>query len=120
MIRVATNVGGGRFVIREISLEHAGQRELEAAGYVAEKRGRDGWPDREVYVAPRTHEWIEWKRPGGRLTPAQERRVPKMRERGEVVHVIDDLRDLLTIMDLWRIKYGPPPLRDVPAPSRRR
>lgn len=89
-------------MIREASIEHAGQRLLKSAGFVSEKRGKNGWPDREVYVAPRYHEWIEWKRPGGTLTPAQRVRIPKMRARGELVHVIDNLADLKKLITHWQ------------------
>lgn len=93
---------------RESSIERAGQDLLREAGYASEKRGRDGWPDREVFVAPRTHEWIEWKRPGGRLTPAQARRIPKMRARGERVWVVDSLLCLRDLIETWKGVYGPP------------
>lgn len=95
-------------VARESSIERAGQALLREAGYVSEKRGRDGWPDREVFVAPGRHEWVEWKRPGGRLTPAQERRIPKMRARGERVWVVDSLPHISVLIAFWRSVYGPP------------
>lgn len=105
-------------MIREASIELAGQRVLKAAGFISEKRGRNGWPDREVYVAPRYHEWIEWKRPGGTLTPAQERRIPKMRAQGEAVHVIDNLADLARLITDWKIRWHcAGPFRPIPPPA---
>ncbi len=101
--------------MKESYLERRGQDVLEAEGYEALKLGWEGWPDREVFVAPRRHEFIEWKRPGGRLTPAQERRIPKLRARGEVVHVIDNLAALAALIREWRRTYGAPSFGHVPA-----
>jgi hypothetical protein len=60
------------------------------------KCGKNGIPDRLVIVGPCRHVWFEFKQPGGGLTPAQKRRIPKMRSRGEVVHLIDSTSDALT------------------------
>lgn len=94
----------------ESSIERAGQRLLRAAGFASEKRGMNGWPDREVYTAPCRHEWIEWKRPGGTLTPAQVVRIPKLRARGELVHVIDNLNDLRRLIYAWDLRRHAPPI----------
>lgn len=94
--------------MREAYLERRGQDVLEEEGYVALKLGKDGWPDREVFVAATRHEFIEWKTPTGSLTPAQKRRIPKLRARGEVVHVIDNLAALGALIREWRRKYGVP------------
>jgi hypothetical protein len=78
-------------VARESGLEARGCRALKALGFETVKCGENGLPDRLVIVGPCRHIWHEWKQPGGVLTPAQKRRIPKMREQGEVVYVIDSI-----------------------------
>lgn len=64
---------------------------LKTLGIETVKCGKNGIPDRLVIVGPCRHIWFEFKQPGGSLTPAQKRRIPKMRARGEVVYVVESL-----------------------------
>ncbi len=64
---------------------------LEANGMWAEKRGLQGWPDREVFLGNGRHIWFEFKRTKfASKTPAQRRRIPWLEERGERVYVVTD------------------------------
>lgn len=74
---------------RESGLESRGCRALLALGFETVKCGKNGLPDRLVITGPCRHIWHEWKQPGGVLTPAQKRRIPRMRARGEVVYVVE-------------------------------
>jgi hypothetical protein len=83
---------------RESTIEREDVKALVAGGFDTEKCGRNGRPDRLVLLPlpyalrgylPAPHVWIEYKQPGGSLTPAQKRRIPKMKERGEVVLIVD-------------------------------
>lgn len=87
--------------MRESRIEAKGCEELERAGFPTVKLGRVGWPDRQVFVAPGLHVFIEWKQPKGKLTAAQERRIPKLRERGETVFVLDDWRRAVPCVRAW-------------------
>jgi hypothetical protein len=82
-------------VSRESSLERAGQRLLEAEGWEALKVGHEGWPDRLVLMGHGVHAWVEWKAEDGDLTPAQRRRIPRLRANGELVVVADRLEGLV-------------------------
>lgn len=81
---------------REVALEQHVERDtvarLEAAGMWAEKRGLQGWPDREVFLGNGRHVWFEFKRKKfASLTPAQKRRIPWLEARGERVYLITDV-----------------------------
>lgn len=82
---------------RESSIEVRGCIELHGAGYPTRKLGAQGWPDRIVFLPGRQHCFMEWKQPGGSLTPAQRRRIIALRERGELVAVLDDWRDAVAV-----------------------
>lgn len=58
----------------------------------APKMGKEGWPDRLILLGQGRHCWFEFKRAKfGSLTPAQKRRLPAMRLRGEHVYIIRSL-----------------------------
>ena len=59
-------------------------------------------PAKLVGYVPGAHIWIEYKQPGGDLTPAQKRRIPKMRERGEVVVVVDVVGYGVSLAAQWQ------------------
>ena len=61
--------------------------------------GRNGCPD---FWFLRDGEWIviEFKRPGGKLSAQQERRIAELRENGQPVHVIDNPEDGKALFDL--------------------
>jgi hypothetical protein len=66
------------------------------------KIGWEGFPDRLVIWAAGRHFWIEFKQPGGTLTKAQERRIPKLRARGEVVFIIDSVDEVRALLEVLR------------------
>ncbi len=76
---------------RESGIETRACVTLKASGIETVKCGKNGLPDRFVIVGPCRHVWFEFKQPGGGLTPAQRRRIPKMRARGEVVYIIESV-----------------------------
>jgi hypothetical protein len=102
--------------MRESTLERRGEQLLVEHGLASIKLGKNGWPDRMVFCGPCAHEFVEWKRPGGRLTAAQKRRVPKLRARGEVVYVIDNLAAFERLIHHWERTYARE-VADVPAPA---
>lgn len=63
------------------------------------KLGDQGWPDRAVFVlvvyGPPSFFFMEWKQPGKKksLTPAQERRIPRLRQRGFPVCIVDSTEE---------------------------
>lgn len=72
---------------RERTKEKAGNLLLEAAGFTVKKLGDNGWPD-DIVMRRGQHVFMEWKKEvGSPLTKAQQRRIPKLRERGETVVV---------------------------------
>ena len=78
-----------KFGNRESKIEAAGVKYAVARGWMHKKVGTNAWPDhlflREFGVVL----WVEFKRPGEKLRPNQERRVAQMRDRGFRVLVID-------------------------------
>ena len=58
--------------------------------------GRRGAPDRLVYANGR-HFWVEFKAPGEKLRPHQEREITRMRAAGCTVYVIDHDVDPTTL-----------------------
>lgn len=96
---------------RESYIERRSVKILEDAGYLTMKAGKNGWPDRLVlfrllpaFVShrPTQHAWIEFKQPGAPLTKAQIRRIPKLKERGEVVLIIDRPEVVLSLIQSWQ------------------
>ncbi len=60
------------------------------------KFGLRGWPDRLVLLGDGRHFWLEFKRRKfGSLTPAQRRRIPKLRRRGEPVYVVRTMPEVM-------------------------
>lgn len=61
--------------------------------------GRNGCPD---YWFLRWGKWIviEFKRPGGKLSEQQVRRIAELRKNGQPVHVIDNVEDGKALFDL--------------------
>lgn len=73
----------------ETTVEQAAVEELEGRGFPCVKFGRDGWPDRLVLLGLGRHLWLEFKREKfSSLTPAQRRRIPRLREAGDRVEVV--------------------------------
>jgi hypothetical protein len=92
-------------VPRESAIERAACKALHEESFDTEKCGKGGRPDQLVVCFPKCHVWFEFKQPGGRLTKAQERRIPKMRERGEVVEIIDSVELALKRARFWRVYF---------------
>lgn len=89
----------------EATVEAEGVMALTALGCVTRKDGRLGWPDRLVLVGKDTHFWWEVKkRKGGRLTPAQERVIPRLRALGDTVLVRPSLEELLAVARAMRVR----------------
>ena len=89
---------------RESAIESGACKALHREGFDTEKCGKNGRPDRLVVTAPGRHIWFEFKQPKGRLTAAQERRIPKMRERGEVVEIVTSEHEALSKAWLWKTR----------------
>lgn len=71
----------------------------KALGYDVRKcawEGRRGAPDRFV-LTPWGHYWVEFKAPGEKLCPHQEREIARMRAAGCKVYVIDHDVDPTTL-----------------------
>lgn len=85
---------------RELGIEQRGNELLAARGWLQVKVGYDGWPDRLVIWAPTRHFWLEWKNEHGRLTPAQENRIPLLRRGGEVVIVLESRKEAAELMEV--------------------
>lgn len=54
--------------------------------------GRRAAPD-DLFVKKGRHVWVEFKRPGEKPRPGQDREIARMRKAGMEVHVIDNLDD---------------------------
>ncbi len=83
----------------EKSLEKAGVRRLwEELGLEARKDGREGWPDRIIFLRGGRHFWWEAKKmKGGRLTPAQCRVLPRLDSMNDIVLVRPTLTELICV-----------------------
>lgn len=81
----------------EKSVEGASCRALEPINVWTVKHGKQGWPDRQVFVAPNHHVWFEFKRRTGRLTKAQKRRIPWLESQGERVYVITSVAQAVEV-----------------------
>ncbi len=91
---------------RESTLERWAVAHAKRAGVEMVKMGKHGWPDRIAFLGPRVHEFVEFKTPVGRLTPAQERRIPKLQARGEVVWVVDSRDLMVRLLADWQRMMG--------------
>jgi hypothetical protein len=86
----------------ESAIEAAACRRARAAGWAAIKQGGPGnargWPDRLFINEDALHVWIEFKRPGGKLTPLQEGKIADLQRRNCHVRVCfsaDEAMDFL-------------------------
>jgi hypothetical protein len=88
----------------ESRLEKKIVKALHEKGFESLKAGKNGWPDRLVIVGPGHHVWLEVKQPGGTLTPAQKRLLPKMADHGEPVYVVESVEEALALCERhWRL-----------------
>lgn len=87
-----------REVALEVNVEQEACRQLEAEGMWTTKHGKQGWPDRQVFIAPKHHVWFEFKRAKfASLTRAQKRRIPWLEARGEKVYLITSVAQALAV-----------------------
>ena len=70
---------------------------LREQGFESVKVGKTGWPDRFVIIGSGFHLWLEVKQPGGKLTKAQARRIPWMKDLGESVFVVESVEEALRL-----------------------
>ena len=56
-------------------------------------------PDRLFLGPGNLHFFIEFKKPGGTLTPGQEREIQRLRDRGHRVHVVDTVAEGQQMVD---------------------
>lgn len=82
----------------EAQTERVTCRALSAGGMWTLKHGKQGWPDRQVFIAPGRHVWFEFKRArSGRLTRAQKQRIPWLEKRGERVYLITSVEQGIAV-----------------------
>lgn len=80
----------------ESTIENYGNALAKERGYFQRKLswiGRRSAPDRFYSRSDRGPFLIEYKRPGEKLTPLQEREVARLREAGVTVYVVDNKKD---------------------------
>jgi Holliday junction resolvase len=92
--------------MRESTEQRKANAQLRERGYLVVRAGTGGRPDNLVVVAPRVHVWFEWKTDTGRLTPAQERVIPKMKQAGELVYFPTKAEDCLEWVEYWANVYS--------------
>jgi metallophosphoesterase superfamily enzyme len=75
----------------EKTIERRGIRRLQAERVLSVKLGKQGWPDRLIFMGDGKHIFWEVKRSdSGPLTRAQKVLIPILRARGETVVIGDD------------------------------
>jgi len=78
-------------MLLESDIEAEAVKRAKRAGWLALKNGGQGnmrgWPDRLFMHAVELYVWIEFKRPGGKTTALQEKRIAELREIGANVRV---------------------------------
>lgn len=99
---------------KEKTIERAIRVFLAKRGWLTEKthgnQFQAGWPDLMLFHTPYNHRWLEVKRPGGKLTPAQRKRFAEWETYGLGVWVADRVTmGSQTVEDLLS---GPPNWRD--------
>ena len=88
----------------EASIQRAVVNRARARGYIAIKLsslgrfGTSGWPD-YMFVKGGKTVMIEFKRPGGKTTPLQDRQIAELRAHGMVVEVFDDVGEANVWLD---------------------
>lgn len=92
----------------EKSVERFAVEEAKRRGWVAEKWGLRGWPDRLILTGNGRHFWLELKRETGRLRAAQIVRIDLLRRAGDMVYVPFSREAVLLAFDTeWRKTNDP-------------
>lgn len=89
--------------MNEFHIERTVCRRAVKAGWLVRKLtfpGRNGAPDR-LFAKRGALVLIEFKRPGGKTSPAQEREIERLRAAGLEVHVVDDIEVGLEILGIY-------------------
>ena len=76
----------------EVDIEASVCRWAERNGWLVAKLqwiGDTGWPDR-TFIKNGIVAWIEFKKPGGRVSKKQRYRIQQMRDHGANVDIFDD------------------------------
>ncbi len=89
--------------MREIGIEMGTVIRAERAGFFTRKvqwPGRRHAPDRVFAREDRGTVWIEFKKPGEKARPGQEREHEKMRAAGMEVHVCDSVEGAVRVLGI--------------------
>lgn len=95
----------------EVEIEREHLKVAKANGWVVEKiekTGRSGFPDR-LYIKQGRVIFVEWKRPGGRLSKQQVLRHKELRDAGAEVHTVYSLAEAELVL---RMDYKPGGVED--------
>lgn len=82
----------------EKQIETAGVGRARRKGWIAIKVGYNGWPDRQ-FIQRSVSPWIEVKRPGGKLTPLQAKKIEILRSAGVPVAVCYSADEMIAFLD---------------------
>jgi hypothetical protein len=63
---------------------------------------RRGWPDFQIFHADGRCAFLEVKRPGGRLSPDQQRIADHMKRAGHRFEVVDSVEAAISVLVAWR------------------
>lgn len=92
--------------MNEKQLERKCCREAEHRGWLAFKftsPNRAGVPDR-LFVGPRKQSvFVEFKQPGGKINPAQQRMIDLLRTMGQRAYVVATYEDFLEVMGWFEV-----------------
>jgi hypothetical protein len=89
-------------VTLEADIENAFVTYAESQGCEAYKLridGTNGFPDRTILIPGGWTLFIEFKKPGGSLRPAQKKTIKRLLQLGHAVHVCDSFEDAKQILD---------------------
>ena len=67
---------------------------------------RRGWPDFQIFQADGRCAFLEVKRPGGRLSPDQQRIADHMKRAGHRFEVVDSVEAAISVLVAWGVVRG--------------
>lgn len=82
----------------ESDIERTACTAAARAGWSVVKVGQHGWPDR-LFFRHGVYVWVEFKRPGGRLSALQKRRIDRLRQSGERAIVVESADDFVPLLN---------------------